>query len=139
MKDCIFCKFVKKEKKCPMIYEDEHTFVFLDHNPATEQGGHTLVLPKNHYELLTDIPDDELAKVVTTIKKVSKALLGFADGVNVLQNNKKAAGQWVKHVHFHIIPRFKDDGIQIEVWKPHKYKDGQIEEMIKKIQNFLKD
>lgn len=139
MDDCIFCKIIKGEVPCPKIYEDKHTFVMLDARPATIKGGHSLVMPKKHYELITEIPDDELAKIASTIKKVSKALLKYADGVNVLQNNKGAAGQCVKHAHFHIIPRFEEDGIKIEVWKTHEYKDGEAEKIVKKIQNLLKD
>ena len=59
MTDCIFCKIIKGEVPCPKIYEDEHTFVMLDARPATSKGGHSLVMPKKHYELITDIPDDE--------------------------------------------------------------------------------
>ena len=139
MKDCLFCQFIRKEKKCPVIYEDEHTFVMLDVRPATVQGGHSLVMPKKHYELITEIPDDELAHVAATIKKVSKALLKYADGVNVLQNNKGAAGQFQPHVHFHIIPRYEGDGIQIEVWDEKHYGDGEAEKVVKKIRNLLKD
>jgi len=139
MKDGLFCQFIKKEKESPIIYEDEHTFVMLDARPATAKGGHSLVMPKKHYELLTDMPDKELAHVAATIKKVSKALLKYADGVNVLQNNKRPAGQFQPHVHFHIVPRYKNDGIRIEVWKPHNYTEGEIEKVVKKIQNLLKE
>jgi len=137
MSDCLFCQLIKGKKS--MIYEDEHSYVMLDARPATTVGGHSLVMPKKHYELITDIPDDELAHVAATIKKVSKALLKQAEGVNVLQNNKHPAGQCQPHVHFHIIPRYKDDGIKIEIWEQREYKEGEAEEVIKKIQNLLKD
>ena len=89
--------------------------------------------------MITDIPDEELAHLASTIKKVSKALLKQADGVNVLQNNKKAAGQFQPHVHFHIIPRYKGDGIKIEVWDEKHYNDGEKKKIVKRIRNLLKD
>lgn len=136
---CLFCQFIKGEKDRPVVYEDEHTFVMLDARPATTHGGHSLVMPKKHYELITDIPDEELACLAATIKKVSKALLKCADGVNVLQNNKRIAGQFQPHVHFHIIPRYKGDGIQIEVWKERNYKDGEMEDIARRIRKLLKE
>ena len=75
MKDCLFCKFISKEKDCPIIYEDEYTFVVLDARPATTKGGHSLVIPKKHYGLISDVPDDDLAHIAATSKKVCKALL----------------------------------------------------------------
>ena len=137
--DCIFCKLIKKEIKTKIIYEDSKTFAFLDVRPASHKGGHTLVIPKKHYELLTDIPKPELSALIETVKKVTKALLKFADGVNVLQNNKPAAGQAIFHAHFHLIPRYKNDKIIIEKWAPHSYKEGEMEKVGNKIKTLLKE
>ncbi len=140
MEDCLFCKFIKKEIDVSPVYEDKKTFVILDISPASPNGGHMLAMPKNHYELISDMTDEDSAAVMFTIKKISKALLKFGDGMNVLQNNKKAAGQYIPHVHFHLIPRFKNDGITIEKWTANKY--GSEEEMHKikeKIRKLLKD
>jgi len=139
MKECLFCKFISRERDCPIIFEDEHTFVMLDKRPATTKGGHSLVIPKKHYDLITDIPDDELAHIAKTIKKLSNALLKDADGVNVLQNNKRPAGQFQPHVHFHIIPRYENDGIKIEVWEERQYGEGEKSKVIERIQNLLKE
>ena len=130
---------IKGEFKTEVIYEDENTFAFLDIRPAAKQGGHTLVIPKKHYELLTDIPDDELAALIKTVKKVTKALLKFSEGVNVLQNNKAAAGQFIFHAHFHLIPRFKNDNIIVEKWDSHEYKEGEMEKVCNKIKTLLKE
>ena len=137
MGDCIFCKIVKGDIKAAKVYEDKDTVAFLDISPAGKNGGHALVLPKRHYELITDIPDRELASLAKAVKKVSAALLSFSEGVNVLQNNKKAAGQYVMHAHFHIIPRHENDGITIERWTPHEYAPGELEQMQEKIKNLL--
>jgi len=138
MEGCVFCKIVNGEIPHGKIYENETTYAFLDVSPASVKGGHTLVIPKQHFELLTDIPDDILAGVVKTIKKITKVLLKEAEGVNVLQNNKNAAGQFVKHVHFHLIPRYKNDGIIIEKWEPKKYKDGEMEKLAEKLRGLIK-
>lgn len=136
-KVCVFCDMLQGKKYQPMIYEDKLTVAFLDMRPATEKGGHTLVIPKKHYELITDIPDREMQALALTVKKLSKALLRFGKGVNVLQNNKKIAGQWIKHAHFHLIPRFENDGIKMEYGFRELYKDGQMEDISAKIRKLL--
>lgn len=138
MGDCVFCKIVKREIKHSQIYEDKNTVAFLDVRPASPKGGHTLVIPKKHFELITDVPDNILADVMKTVKKVTKALLSEFDGVNVLQNNGAVAGQWVNHVHFHLIPRDKGDGIIVEKWKPNEYSEGEMEKMTEKLRKLIK-
>jgi len=130
---------IKGEINIKKIFEDDKTLAFLDISPASPKGGHTLVIPKNHYELITDIPDDELKAVMSTVKKVTKALLNYTEGVNVLQNNKPAAGQAVFHAHFHLIPRFKGDGIIIEKWRPNAYKEGEMTKVQQQIKTLLKE
>lgn len=137
MSECIFCKIARGEIQQNKIYEDKNTVAFLDIRPATKKGGHVLVIPKKHHELITDIPDKELEALVKTIKKISRALLKFAPGLNILQNNKKVAGQYVMHAHFHLIPRFENDGVTIEKWPANEYKKGQAERIVKKIKSLL--
>ncbi len=138
MTDCLFCKIVKKEISGPVIYEDSKTLAFLDIAPATQKGGHTLVMPKKHYELVTEMSDEDAKAVMNTIKKLSKALLKFGEGLNILQNNKRIAGQFIPHVHFHLIPRFENDGIRVEKWVSHRYKDDKERaEMAEKIKKLL--
>ncbi|EHP86141.1 HIT family protein [Methanotorris formicicus] len=124
---CIFCKIVSKEIPAKIIYEDEDTMAFLDINPRNR--GHTLVIPKKHYETLDEMPDEEMAKLMKTIKKVIEILkpLNF-DGYNIVNNNKPVAGQEVPHVHFHIIPRYQNDG---DVVKFGEVKDVDLDEVEK--------
>lgn len=136
-KDCIFCRIIGGEIPCAKIYEDSNIFAFLDINPATEHGGHTLVMPKKHYELITEIPEQELTALSLAIKKISTALLKFGEGLNLLQNNKKVAGQAIPHLHFHLIPRFADDNIKISYWEAHKYSNSKIEAVRKRIISYL--
>ena len=105
MKDCIFCKIAKGESPCYKIYEDEKTIAFLDR--AKDVIGHTLVIPKQHFENALDCDDEVLASVIQTVKKVSKHYVdncGFK-GVNILNASGVEAEQSVMHLHFHIIPR----------------------------------
>jgi histidine triad (HIT) family protein len=141
-KDCIFCKIIKKEvgKAEDIIYEDKRTIAFLDITPAQKKGGHTLVIPKKHYELVTDMSDEDAKAVMLTIKRLSKALLKFGEGMNIIQNNKKIAGQYVLHAHFHLIPRFEGDGVLIGKWATNKY-SSELDrlKMVKRIKSLLKD
>jgi len=138
MEECIFCKIIKGEIPAVKIYEDKKVFSFLDINPATPKGGHTLVLPKKHYELITDIPEEESKDLFKAIKKVSNALLKYGEGLNIIQNNKREGGQIIPHVHFHLIPRFKNDGIIFNYWKTHKVSNDKLKDVAEKIKNLLK-
>jgi histidine triad (HIT) family protein len=112
--NCLFCAMAAGEIPCFKIYEDENFFAILDINPAS--SGHTLVIPKAHYPDFTETPDEVIAEAAKVIKKVSAKLCAAlnADGFNLLQNNGEAAGQTVKHIHFHIIPRKNGDAIKFE-------------------------
>ena len=136
MDDCIFCKIVKGDIPCSKVYEDDKVLAFLDIGPVNK--GHALVIPKEHYETILDIPDDLLKEVIVVVKKVTKAVKQGvnADGINVLQSNYKPAGQLVPHAHFHIIPRLSSDGL--EHWPQGKYEDKEMDEIQEKIVKELK-
>lgn len=122
MSDCIFCKIIAGEIPSIKVYEDDHTLAFMDIGPIVK--GHVLVIPKAHYNPLSDTPDEVLSQVISTVRLVARAMqdgLG-ADGVNIHQANGEAAGQVVPHLHFHVIPRFKHDGHHWN-WTPHPYAD----------------
>jgi len=114
--DCIFCKFAKHEIEPAIVFENENVIAFLDNNPAGQLVGHTLVLPKKHYETLDLIPDTTLGEIIKVIKILVPAIrtVSGAEGVNIIQNNGKVAGQAIPHAHFHIIPRKSKDGIYFE-------------------------
>ena len=117
MDNCIFCKIANGEIPSNTIYEDDRFRVILDNGPATK--GHALVLPKEHFADLYEIPEDVLSGAAAVAKKVAatmKEKLG-CDGLNLVQNNGEAAGQTVMHFHLHIIPRYENDGQHI-LWKP---------------------
>lgn len=115
--NCIFCKIANGEIPSRTIEENEMLRVVLDVGPATR--GHALILPKEHYRNLYDLPEEVAAEAVKMAKKVALKMKDKlnCDGVNIVQNNEEAAGQTVFHFHMHVIPRYVDDG-QIIGWKP---------------------
>ena len=107
--ECIFCNIRDREAEAEIIFEDEHVLAFLDIQPVNY--GHTLVIPKKHYDNFLTVPEDELDKIIHAtqfLAGVVKRSLN-ADGFNVISNNGNPAGQSVYHFHFHIIPRFNND------------------------------
>lgn len=132
MQDCIFCKIVSGEIPSRKVYDDRDTIAFLDINPANP--GHTLVVPKKHAENLMDADDDSIQKAIVVAKMIAKRIMDRlgAEGVNVVQNNGLVAGQIVNHVHFHVMPRFRDDRVIISYAKI-KLEDKDFEEVQKKL------
>jgi histidine triad (HIT) family protein len=104
---CIFCKIVRKQAPSSIIYEDEKVLVFLDIRPLNM--GHTLVIPKAHYVDIFDIPENELSQMHKVSKLISFAVKKAtdADGISIIQQNGKAAGQDIFHIHVHVVPRFE--------------------------------
>lgn len=131
MKDCncIFCKIANGEIPSATLYEDDEFRVILDLNPASK--GHALVLPKEHFANLFEIPADVLGRAAGVAKKVSEKLFNglHADGFNLLQNNGESAGQTVFHFHMHLIPRYKGDTVGVG-WKPGTLTDEDREEIL---------
>ena len=108
---CVFCKIINGELPALKIYEDEHSLVFM--STAEEIDGHMLAIPKKHAKCVLDCDDESLSHLIRTVKKVANHCVdncGY-DGVNLLNASDESAGQSVAHLHIHILPRKKDDGI----------------------------
>ena len=108
---CNFCRIVSGENPASVVYDDGNVLAFMDLYPANV--GHTLVVPKEHWETIYDIPEEVLSKLFAVVKRISiavKEAVG-AEGISILQFNEEAAGQSVMHFHVHVIPRFKGDAI----------------------------
>ena len=117
---CIFCKIVAGSIPSTKVYEDAEILAFMDIGPIVK--GHTLVIPKQHTERITDTQVGVLARVMHIVQKIAAAQMNGlkADGVNIFQANGKAAGQVVPHLHFHVVPRFDTDGHHWN-WAAKKY------------------
>jgi histidine triad (HIT) family protein len=126
--DCLFCKMVAGQIPVAKIYEDEVVLSFLDIGPISD--GHTLVIPKQHFEKLHECPAGLLGEVFSRIGRIAGAVAEAinCDGYNLLCNNGRAAGQLIEHLHFHIIPRNTGDRL-FSRWPSYEYEDGKIEEI----------
>lgn len=131
MDNCIFCKIAAGEIPSHKVYEDDQVIAFLDISPV--KPGHILIIPKEHYDIMIDVPDD----LISYIFIKAKYLMG------VLKKAMKAdfvilsvVGIDVPHFHVHLTPRYKDDGLD-NFWPQDKYADGQAEEVAKKIKDSL--
>ena len=128
MKDtnCIFCKIANGEIPSKTLYEDDKFRVILDLGPASK--GHALILPKEHYADLYELPEETAGEVMKLAKKMAAPMtqrLG-CEGFNLVQNNGELAGQTVFHFHMHLIPRYRDDGQKIG-WKPQEATQEELE------------
>lgn len=111
---CVFCNIIEGKIPSAKIYEDDDVLAILDISQATK--GHTLVMPKKHYENILQIPEDDYIKVMSKVKKIAQVILKAFDakGLNILNNCNEVSGQTVMHFHVHIIPRYNTDDIQIK-------------------------
>lgn len=132
MENCIFCKIANGEIPSATLYEDEKFRVILDLGPASK--GHALILPKEHFADIYEIPEDlagEAYKLAAKMAKKMTAALG-CDGFNIVQNNKEVAGQTVFHFHMHLIPRYIGDQVGL-TWKPGTLTDEMKQEILEKV------
>jgi len=130
--NCIFCKIAAGDIPAATIYEDEDFRVILDLGPATY--GHSLILPKDHYADVTEIPKGLAGKVLPLAARIGKAMKKNLDcqGFNLVQNNGEAAGQTVMHFHMHVIPRY-EGGPAVAAWTPGKISPEDMEIIVKKM------
>ncbi len=107
--DCVFCAICAGDLPACKVYEDDDTLALMDINPIT--NGHVLVIPKAHYRDVAETPVAVLERLIAVVKRIAVAQQAgmHADGVNVTQANGEVAGQVIPHIHFHVIPRLKDD------------------------------
>lgn len=134
MKDdtCIFCKIANGEIPSKTLFEDEKFRVILDLAPAAK--GHALILPKEHFANIYELPEEMAADVIKLAKRMAVRMTEklSCDGFNLVQNNGEIAGQTVFHYHMHLIPRYEGDGQKIG-WKPGSPSQEELEAVRKQI------
>lgn len=132
---CLFCKIVRKEIPANIIYENDKILAFLDIRPVNP--GHTLVIPKEHYEHCLETPDGILAEIMRTVKKITPAILASvgAKAFNLGANCGRLAGQAVFHTHFHIMPRYSEDGHHL--FHGRETPEDELEKIAAKIKAIL--
>jgi len=126
--DCVFCRIAAGQIPSMKILEDGQSIAFLDINPLAE--GHVLLIPKDHFETLDEMSPDLVAAVTAHLPLLVAAVtrVAGAEGCNVLQNNGRASGQAVPHVHFHVIPRRSGDALGYR-WPAGSYATGRAEQV----------
>jgi histidine triad (HIT) family protein len=133
--ECLFCKIVRNEIPSKKVFENDTTLAFLDIRPISE--GHTIVIPKNHYNTLEDISDEDISNLFLAVKEIAQLLYERLkiEGYNIVMNNYEAAGQVINHAHIHIIPRNKGDGlIKLDVPKK-EVPEEQLNDVLKQIKD----
>ncbi len=110
-RQCIFCRMVTGSEECSMVYEDKHTFAFMNLRQANV--GHVLVIPRRHVSSIFEMEEETMGHIGCTIVKVSRAIQSAfnTSNLNIVQNNGEIAGQEIFHVHFHLFPRYTEDGL----------------------------
>lgn len=129
--NCIFCQIING-KKALKIYENEKTVCLLDINPISR--GHCLIIPKKHFKNIFDVSEEYLKDIISTSKKISELLKQKlnATGVNILHASGKSAQQSVFHFHLHLVPRYKDDGL--DAWPKSDYKEKSLKDVCDRVQ-----
>ncbi|MHA1913568.1 MAG: HIT family protein [Promethearchaeota archaeon] len=132
-KECLFCKIIEKKLPSKIVYEDDQTLGFLDIFPISK--GHTIIIPKNHYSTIEDIPVHVLGDVFNSVKKIATKIHENLkiEGYNILQNNFPASGQVVNHFHVHIIPRNINDNKFRLMIPRSQATENELEEVLRAI------
>jgi histidine triad (HIT) family protein len=132
MTECVFCRIVSGQLPSAKVFENEKIVAFLDIGPIAP--GHTLIATKDHFEVLTDLPQPLLQDLFAAVYQVTPAVVKAtsAEGYNLLVNNRKCAGQAVPHVHVHLIPRKENDDRKFN-WRPGKYEGDEMARMQEQI------
>ncbi|SES69804.1 histidine triad (HIT) family protein [Oceanobacillus limi] len=138
--DCIFCKIIEGEIPSAKVYEDDYVYAFLDISQVTK--GHTLVIPKTHTKNIYETPAEVASELFARVPKIANAIRDAYNpvGINLLNNNEKAAYQSVFHLHIHLIPRYgENDGFSLN-WDTHSedYKQEDLQQIATDIQKEVK-
>lgn len=134
--DCLFCKIARGELPSTKVLETDQAVVFLDIRPVTP--GHVLLIPRDHHETLSDVPDELAAHAGRLLPRVCRAVRRAtgAEALNIIVNHGEAAGQTVLHVHWHIIPRRADDAVRWP-WPHTPYRGDELDRMRARIEREL--
>lgn len=137
MEKTVYERIIDGEIPSSKVYEDADVLAILDITPVNK--GHTLVIPKQRFNNIHDLPEELFAKLMVTAKRVATALkkAGLADGINILMNNEAAAGPHItNHAHIHVVPRLVGDGY--EVWEGRDlYTPGEMESVAHTLKSTL--
>jgi histidine triad (HIT) family protein len=129
---CVFCRIIRGEIPSARVLETDHAVVLLDINPLNP--GHALIVPRAHHAHLGELPADISAHAGSLLPRICRAIKSAtgADGINVIINNGRVAGQTIEHCHWHVIPRFDNDRLHWP-WPQGKYSGDELIQMKERI------
>jgi histidine triad (HIT) family protein len=116
---CAFCRIVDGSEEATVVFEDEISLAFLDHRPL--QFGHCLLVPREHIETLPDLPDELVAPLFANARLLSLAVVAAMDAQGSFVALNNVVSQSVPHLHVHVVPRRRKDGLRGFFWPRHKY------------------
>ncbi len=136
MAECIFCRIADGSVPAAKLIETDRVTSFMDLNPVNP--GHSLVIPRRHATSLLELTDEELSDIILTARRVAAAARDAtgSPAFNILQNDGRAAGQVIQHVHVHVIPRHSGDGFAFG-WRQLSYKEGEMGALHRTIRELL--
>jgi histidine triad (HIT) family protein len=126
--DCIFCQIASGTLAAEIVYEDDESVAFLDHHPLFP--GHVLLCPREHFETLTDLPMNMAGPMMVKTQLLARAVEGAldADGTFIAVNNR--VSQTVPHLHIHVVPRRRRDGLKGFFWPRTPYRDDSARAVV---------
>lgn len=120
---CVFCAIVAGDAEAHVVYEDAQTLAFLDHRPLFP--GHTLVVPRAHVETLPDLPASDLAAFFAVVQRIARVMPAALDAEGTFVANNNRVSQSVAHLHLHVVPRSRGDGLRGFFWPRHPYESPE--------------
>ena len=120
---CVFCAIVAGKAEAHVVYEDERTLAFLDHRPLFP--GHTLVVPREHIETLPDLPVADLGAFFAVVQHIARVMPAALDAEGTFVANNNRVSQSVAHLHLHVVPRTRGDGLRGFFWPRHPYESPE--------------
>jgi histidine triad (HIT) family protein len=135
MADCLFCAILAGQTAAPMVLEEEHMVAFLDHRPVFK--GHTLLVPREHVVTLPDLPARLRDPFLAAGQRLARAMVDALDAQGSFCAVNNVVSQSVAHLHLHVVPRTKGDGLRGFFWPRTKYADGEAEEYAARLRGVL--
>jgi len=135
--DCLFCRIAGGEADAAIVLDEPHAVAFLDFRPLFH--GHTLLIPREHHETLPDLPADQVADYFTTAQRLATAVKQAMDSTGSFVAMNNVVSQSVPHLHTHIVPRNRKDGLRGFFWPRTKYEGDEMEQAAEKVRAALRE
>jgi len=132
---CIFCEIVAGARTAEVVWDDDVAVAFLDRSPLFR--GHTLVVPRRHVVTLADLSPDEVGPFFLRVQVIARHMPEALDAAGTFVANNNVVSQSVAHLHVHVVPRRRGDGLRGFFWPREKYADGEADVIAKRLRRVL--